>query len=477
MRTRKVDIAIVGAGTAGLNAVREARDSGRSWLLIDPGPYGTTCARSGCMPSKLLIAAAEAAHQARNADTFGVRVGQVEVDGAAVLARVRRERDRFVAGVVDEVEALPARNRLLGRARFVDADTLEISDGSRVQAGALVVATGSRPVVPGPLRGLGSRLLTSESLFELQTLPRSVAVIGTGLVGLELGQALQRLGVAVTFIDRSEHVGPCTDPEVVAAIEAQFQRELQLEMDSEVSAAEVRDGDVVVTWKRADGQRASGTFDAVLAAAGRPPALADLNLQATGLPLDDDGMPPWDPATTQCGDAPIFLAGDVNGHQPLLHEAGDEGRISGANAASWPRVARHRRRAPLTVIFTDPQIAMVGTTYEELDAREGCIGSVSFEDQGRARVMARNHGTLRVYGRRGDCALLGAEMVGPHMEHLAHVLAAAVQDGLSVQRLLQMPVYHPTLEEGMRSALRELARELGVTDQCRRQDMSRAPGM
>lgn len=477
MNARQVDIAIIGAGTAGLNALREAQKAGRSWVLIDPGPYGTTCARVGCMPSKLLIAAAEAAHHARQAGTFGVQVDRVRVDGAAVMARLRRERDRFVAGVVNDVESLPAENRLMGRARFVDANTLEVSDGTRVQARTTVIATGSSPMIPPPLRQLGSRLITSETVFELDTLPGSLAVIGTGVVGLELGQAMSRLGVEVTFIDRSDHVGPCTDPEVVDSVDALFGETLELHMGSDVTDARAHGQGVTVSWRRADGSSTSGTFDAVLAATGRPPNVAGLNLQATGLTLDHRGMPPWNEATAQCGDAPIFLAGDANGHAPLLHEAGDEGRISGENAANWPQVAEHQRRAPLTIIFSDPQIAMVGKPYAELDQQACCIGSVSFANQGRARVMAQNRGLMRVYGRREDCALLGAEMVGPRMEHMAHILAWAVQDGLSVQQLLRMPVYHPTFEEGMRSALRDLAGKLKVEHECRSEDMSLSPGM
>jgi dihydrolipoamide dehydrogenase len=480
MQKRNVDIAIIGAGTAGLNAVAVARKSGKSWILIDPGPYGTTCARVGCMPSKLLIAAADVAHSARYAGKLGVSVSGINVDSTQVMARLRRERDRFVRFVVEDTEALPSENRLLGTARFIDAHTLEVTtrdEELQVQAGAVVIATGSSALVPSVFDEVRDRVITNDNLFQLDELPRSVAVIGTGIVGLELGQALSRLGVEVTFLDRSEHPGPCTDPEVLRCIEEVMGDELRFHMNAEITSALRHNEQVKIDWKQQDGSEHAGLFDAVLAAAGRPPNLESLNLAVTGLELDDRGMPGWNPYTTQCGDKPIFLAGDANAHLPLLHEAGDEGRISGENAAQWPEVTAHSRRAALAVVFCDPQIAMVGATYDSLDADASCIGEASFDDQGRARVMAVNRGLMRVYARRSDCTLIGAEMFGPRMEHMAHLLAWAVQQEISVQRLLEMPIYHPTFEEGMRSALRDLARKLRVESECRSEDMAESPGM
>ena len=202
-RQIETDVAIIGAGTGGLSARRAAEKEGARTLLIEGGPYGTTCARVGCMPSKLLIAAADAAHAARTAGGFGVVVPEVRVDGKAVLKRVRSERDRFVGFVVESTEGIDAAHRLRGRARFEEPTrlTVELSDGPvQVDARAVVIATGSTPFVPEVLHGLGDRLLTSDGIFEIDDLPESVAVIGTGIVGLELGQAFARLGVRVVVL-------------------------------------------------------------------------------------------------------------------------------------------------------------------------------------------------------------------------------------------------------------------------------------
>ncbi|HET9470631.1 MAG TPA: FAD-dependent oxidoreductase, partial [Usitatibacter sp.] len=240
----EVDVAVIGAGTAGLSAYRAAKSAGRRAVLVEGGPYGTTCARVGCMPSKLLIAAAEAAHGIERARAFGVHAGPARIDGAEVMARVKRERDRFVGFVLEGVEAIPEAERIRGHARFAGAGTLEVEGGPRIAARAFVIATGSRPSVPPILQGLGDRLVVNDDVFAWDTLPRSVAVFGPGVIGLEIGQALARLGVRVVVLGRGGRVGPLTDPYVRRAAIAAFAADFMLDTDAHVSRVE-RVGDQV----------------------------------------------------------------------------------------------------------------------------------------------------------------------------------------------------------------------------------------
>ncbi len=471
----QVDVAIVGAGTAGLNARRSAEKAGKRFVLIESGQYGTTCARIGCMPSKLLIAAADAAHEVARAGTFGVRVPRYEVDGPAVMERVRRERDRFAGGAARMTEAIPEERRLRGYARFVGPTTLSVGDRVRVEARTTVIATGSRPFVPPPFDALREDVSTSDDVFEWPTLPESLLVVGTGVIALELGQAMHRLGVDVAFLNPFEDLGPFTDPELRAAARATLSAELALHLGvRDVRARKVDDG-VEVAWTEGDTSH-TRTFERVLVAAGRRANLEGLGLEATGLPLDERGRPPWDPRTCQCGDAPIFMAGDVSGHRALLHEASDEGHIAGANAVLYPDVVAHDRRVPLAVCFTHPQMALLGVSHRELDRARAVIAEMSFESQGRARVMAANVGKARLYASRDNCRLIGAELFGPRVEHLAHLLAWAVQREMTVRDCLSMPFYHPVVEEGLRTALRGLARELDIVKACRDEDLSVAAG-
>ncbi len=453
----KVDVAIIGAGTAGLAAYRAARAAGARAVLVEGGVYGTTCARVGCMPSKLLIAAGEAAHAIERAPAFGVHAeGKVRIDGREVMARVKRERDRFVGFVLDAVERIPAADRIRGYASFIDRNTLEVANGPRIEARAIVIATGSRPTFPPILGDLGDRLVVNDDVFDWETLPRSVAVFGPGVIGLELGQALARLGVRVVILGRGGRLGPITDPAVHRAALQAFGQELDLDPDAHVSRVERIGDEVEVDFIGLDGKKHSQRFDYVLAATGRMPNVGKLAIENAGLELDARGVPVFDPGTLQSGDTSVFIAGDAANFAPLLHEAADEGRIAGGNAATFPKVERGLRRAPLGIVFTDPQIAVVGGGFASLKSHALAAGEVSFEDQGRSRVMLRNRGHLRVYADPQSGRFLGAEMVGPDAEHIGHLLAWALQAQFTIEQMLEMPFYHPVVEEGLRTALRDL---------------------
>ena len=463
MKTIRTDVAIIGAGTAGMSAYRAALAHTREVRVIEGGAYGTTCARVGCMPSKLLIAAAEAAHAITHSGPFGVHGGPLQVDGAAVMQRVRSERDRFVGFVTDTVDHWPDEHKLQGRARFVADGVLQIDGHTQVEAARIVIATGSRPAVP-PLwrQRLGDRLIVNDDVFSWTTLPRSVAVVGAGVIGLEIAQALHRLGVRVRLYGRSDRLGPLTDPALQAVAREVFADELPLALNLRALDLQ-REGDIVVVRAtRADGSLDEERFEWLLAATGRTPNVDGLGLEATSLPLDPAGVPVSDRRSTQVGVHPVFIAGDALSDRPLLHEAADEGRIAGDNAGRFPDVRLRPRRAPLAVVFSDPQIAIAGASHAELlhAGRPFATGTVSFADQGRSRVMRKNAGALHVYAEAGSGRFLGAEMLGPAAEHLGHLLAWSVQRGDTVQQMLDSPFYHPVIEEGLRTALRQLQGEL-----------------
>lgn len=477
MRSIATDVAIIGAGTAGLSARREAARAGKRTLLIEEGPHGTTCARVGCMPSKLLVAAAEIAHDVARAHRFGIEgVDRMRINGSAVLERVRRERDRFVGSVLDSVNSLPADERIDGHAAFVAPSTLEVDGETRVEARSVVIATGSTPWIPAQLEELQDDVLISDDIFDLHDLPRSIAVCGTGIVALELGQALARLGVETTFVSPFAEVGPLTDPELKKAARTVLGAELDLQLEVDYRVARSGPGRFRLEWESEAGRAAEVVVERILVAAGRRPRLEGLDLEKAGLSLDGRGVPRFDPATMQCGDAPVFIAGDVDFERPFLHEASDEGTIAGRNAASFPEVTPHLRRTPLAIVFTDPQMAIVGRRFAELPTDDVEIGVVEYEDQGRARVMGRNAGLVRVYARREDGRLLGAEMLGPAVEHTSHLLAWAIQRGLTAEETYQLPFYHPVVEEGLRTALREVCSRLGILCESRPRDLEHGPG-
>jgi len=469
-QTLDIDVAIIGGGTAGMAAYEQVARHTDRVVVIDAGPWGTTCARVGCMPSKLLIAAAQAAHSVTHARTFGIEVGAPKVDGKAVMARVRAERDRFVASVLKTVESWPASHRVTGRARFVDDHTLAIEGAAPgtptcIRAARIVIATGASSVRPPDwCQALGKRLVTHEEIFDWASLPTSVAVVGAGPLGLELAQALHQLQVRVRLYDARNQVGTLSSPALQAQCREIFGQALPLTLqaaDLRIDLQSGHDGDTVRV--RCPGSNApEERFDLLLAAVGRRPNVAALDLSNTRLPLDDHGVPVFDRHSMQVGSLPVFMAGDAAADQPVLHEAAAEGRIAGTSAASYPAVQKQARRTAMQVVFSAPQLAGAGQGFEALTEAGVAfeVGRVSFADQGRAQVMAVNEGALEVYGEPGTGRLLGAEMVGPAAENIAHLLAWSVARGDTVQQMLSFPYYHPTLEEGLRTALRDLQQRL-----------------
>lgn len=462
MKHLNTDIAIIGAGTAGMSAYRTVKESGLKCVLIEGGPYGTTCARVGCMPSKLLIAAAEAAHHARHTGEFGVHVqGQVQVNGREVMSRVRRERDRFVGFVLEAVHGFDPADRLQGYARFLSDTELQVGDHTRVTASRFVVATGSSPVIPPMYKGLGDRLVVNDDVFNWEDLPESVLVVGPGVIGMELGQALARLGVRVQILGRSPSIGGIVDPRVLDAALAVFQNELNLAPSTEVHSVQKEAHGVRVCFTPKGSSRREESFEYVLMAVGRRPNLDTLDLGKTSARFDDRGKPVFDSDTLQLENTPVFLAGDVNAQIPLLHEAADDGRFAALNAVHFPQAKPFKRRSPISVVFTDPQLMQVGQPFNQLDPAETVVGEVSFANQGRARVILKNKGLLRVYAERCSGRFLGAEMAGPAAEHLAHLLAWSHQQNLTISQMLAMPFYHPVIEEGLRTALRDANGQVG----------------
>lgn len=461
MQERKVDVAVIGAGTAGLAAYRSALKYTDNVVIIEGGKFGTTCARVGCMPSKLLIAAAESAHSIEKAPEFGIEInGKVNINSKKVMNRVKSERDRFVGFVLESVDQIKKENIINGYAKFLDNNTLKIDDNLLIKAKSVVIATGSSPFIPPFLREIGDKVVLNDHVFDWDDLPKSVAVFGSGVIGLELGQALSRLGVKVKLFGRGNVVGPLSDPDIINYGKKIFSEEFYFDNNLPEPLVRKEADKVIIKYQNLSGNIVEESFDYVLAATGRKPNFSRLGLENTSIKLAENGTPVSNKFTCQCGESSIFIAGDSSNNAPLLHEASDEGEIAGKNAANYPQIVVGRRRANIGIVFSDPQIAIVGLTYKDLKGKDFAIGSVSFENQGRSRVMLKNKGLLHIYADYNTNKFLGAEMIGPSAEHLAHLLSWSYQQEMSIPQMLDMPFYHPVIEEGLRTALRDVNEKL-----------------
>ncbi len=463
---KKYDVAIIGAGTAGLSARREVTKQTDSYVVIDDGPLGTTCVRTGCMPSKVLIQVANDFHRRHKFAEEGIQGGpNLTIDHRQVMTHVQKLRDRFLRAVLKDMETWTSNHLLNKRATFVSENQLDIG-GERISADKIIIATGSRPVIPSAWAKVRGHLIDTNDLFSLSELPRSVAVIGLGVIGIELGQALARLGVCAQGITLDKAIGGLTDPEIQEYAYQKLQEELPIALSS------VEDIQFGGNQLQIRTEKQTIAVDKAFVAMGRKPNLEGLGLETLGITLDDRGLPPYTPGVYRIGSTSIFIVGDANGDRPILHEAADEGRIAGFNSVTSPDQC-FQRRTKIAITFTEPNIALVGETYGELVARKEdfVTGKANFEGQGRAIVKLQESGLLHVYADRRSGALLGAEMFCPDGEHLAHLLSWAIAANMNVHQLLSMPFYHPVIEEGLRTAIRNAAAQ--IPEQAQRLETAR----
>ena len=469
--TRKVSVAIIGAGTAGQNAFRQASKMFDDVVIINEGFWTTTCIAVGCMPSKLLIAAADRAHDANHSTEFGIHT-TTQIDGKQVMQRVRDERSHFASYIKKQVDSWPDDKKIAGHAHINEQGLIEVND-ELIEASQIIVATGSSPFIPeGWADKLGNTLLTSNTVFELADLPKSLAVIGAGSIGLELAQAFKRLGVDVTLFNREKRVAGLKDDDINNKAIDCLNSQLTMHLGSKINevghkATEHKETAAFIDYEDSAGELQQWQGEYVLVATGRRNNIKQLGIEHLGVELDDKNRPKdLSKKTGQIGDLNVYIVGDANAHIPLLHVASDEGYSAGSMVCKNNEDAYIRPPAiPFSIVFCSPQIVNIGKSLPEIQQDpdlEYVVGSVSFDNQGRSRVMGVNCGLLHIYGCKKTDRVLGASMVGPDAEYIGHILATAITNDLSVKDLLNTPFYHPTILEGLRTALQDVQHKMEI---------------
>ncbi|MGO2278504.1 MULTISPECIES: dihydrolipoyl dehydrogenase [unclassified Psychrobacter] len=478
--TRKVSVAIIGAGTAGQNAFRQASKIKDDVVIINEGFWTTTCIAVGCMPSKLLIAAADRAHDTNHSAEFGIHA-TAQIDGKQVMKRVRDERSHFASYIKKQVDSWPDHKKIDGRAHINEQGLIKVND-ELIAAEQIIVATGSSPFIPdGWAEKLGDTMLTSDSVFELEDLPKTMAVVGAGAIGLELAQAFTRLGVEVTLLNRVKQVAGLQDDDINHKAIDCLSRELTMHLGSKItdvgtkstandtseSNGSNKNTTAFIEYEDSTGKSQQWQGEYVLVATGRRNNIEQLGVENLGVKLDDKNRPKdLSKKTGQIGDLNVYIVGDANANIPLLHVASDEGYSAGSMVCENTEGAYIRPPAPpFSIVFCSPQIVNIGMSLPEIQEDselEFVIGSVSFDNQGRSRVMGVNCGLLHIYGCKKTDKILGASMVGPDAEYIGHILATAITNDLSIKALLDTPFYHPTILEGLRTALRDVQYKMEI---------------
>lgn len=456
------DIIIIGAGTAGISAYKEAIKYTSNILIINDGPWDTTCARVGCMPSKVLISTANRMHDIQHADEVGLTV-QSEIDTSNVMQHVRKLRDRFTRATLKDVDSWNPKHKINGQAKFINPHTIEVNNQS-YSAKSFIIAVGSTPNYEAAWKEeIGNRLITSDEIFELEALPKSIAVIGSGVIAIELAQTMQRLSVETTVFARSKKVGVLSSPLLQEIAQKELSKELNIKFEILPSSVKNTDNDIEINFIE-NSQSKQIHVEYVLAATGRQSNLKTLNLENIDPSFSDLKKLPVNNETKQLANFPIFIIGDAFTQTPLQHEAANEGKLVISSCLNFPQILNLKSLTPLGIVFSNPEMAMVGLNYANLIklGTEFITGYASYEKQGRALVLGKNKGAVEVYIDKNTRKLLGAELFIESAEHMAHLLTWMISEKVTLDDILQKPFYHPTLEEGLRTAFKHARRQLDI---------------
>ena len=454
------DLIIIGAGTAGISAYKEAIKYTDNLLIINDGPWDTTCARVGCMPSKVLIASANRVHEIQNLEGLGLSA-TVKIDTSQVMQHVEQLRDRFTRATLKDVESWPSEHKMSGRAEFINANTIQVNH-QEYQAKNFILAVGSTPNIDAKLKQrLGDRLITTDQIFELKQLPQSIAVIGSGVIALELAQAMHRLGVKTEIFARSRKIGTLVSKNLQQVAQNELLKELNLNFEILPSDYTRTEHGIEIIYQQNETKQLI-TVDYVLSATGRQSRLNTLHLEKISSIFSDPKKIPVNPNTKQLSNYPIYIVGDAFTNTPIQHEAAHEGKLVVQNILSNKQVSNIKTLTPLGIVFSSPEMASVGQNSLQLEEHKVSFitGVIDYAKQGRAIVNAKNQGAVEIYIDKDSRKVLGAELFCHEAEHLAHILAWMIDESLTVDDLLDKPYYHPTIEEGLRTALKHARRQL-----------------
>ena len=448
------DVLVIGGGT-GNNVAAAAADAGLETALVEPGPLGGTCLNRGCNPSKMLIQAANAANGVHEAERFHIDATLEGIDQAAVVD----EMEGLLGGIAEDMEARYREKEHLTLfdeyTEFVDERTVEL-DGERVRAEKVVVATGSLPIVP-PIDGLEEiDYLTSQGALHLREAPDRLVVLGGGYIAVELGYYFQSMGSEVVIVEMMDSLVPREDGDVAAAFTDIAAERHEVYTGHRVTAVEP-DGDAYAVHAETEaGEELTVGGDKVLVALGRRPNSDDLGLDRAGIETDDRGFVETNEYLETTAEN-VWAQGDVAGNALFKHSGDYETRHTVANVVDGKQRAIDLSAMPHT-IFTEPQIAGVGATEEELEEEdtEYVVGRAEYADSAMGRAKKLDEGFVKVLASPGG-QILGAHAIGHEASTLLHEAVVAMRAGISVEEVGGTIHAHPTLSKIVEAAFRDVS--------------------
>lgn len=445
----RYNLLVIGGGSAGLVAAVGAAGVGAKVALVEKHLLGGDCLNAGCVPSKTILRSAKAVGDMRRAADLGVHVGEVTVDFTAVMERMRRIR----ADISHHDAATRFRDLgidlYLGEGQFTGKHTFEV-DGRTITFSKAVIATGARASFI-PIPGLQETgYITNEGVFELTALPKRLAVIGAGPIGLEMGQAFARFGSEVAIFDITAVIGAQRDPEAVELIRTALEADgIQFFLESQTQKIERIGDDKLITFTHA-GQTKTLAVDEILLAAGRRPNIEGLNLEAAGVAYTQKGVTVND--RLQTSNPAIYGAGDVAIAAQFTHTADATARIVVQNALFLGRKKYSDLIIPWT-IYTDPEVAHVGLSAHDAEAKGIAVDTFAFkvEDTDRGRADS-DDGFVKIYVRQGTDKIVGATIIARHAGEMISEITTAMMAGAGLSTIAQTIHPYPTQAEIIKKA-------------------------
>ncbi len=439
------DIVVIGAGPGGYPAAIRAAQLGASVAIIEREQLGGTCLNCGCIPTKSLIAGADLLHHIQHAAPLGINIKGVTPDYAAMIAH----KNKVVAQLRGGVAQLLAGNgvkTLTGAASFVDRNTLDVA-GARIGAKKIIIATGSTSAVPSFIPK-HPRVVESKGFLELAMLPKTMTVLGGGYIGCELACMAAMLGVKVTIVELLEDILLLLDPDVRREVRASMEKDLGIRILTGKALEKISADD-----KGARGKVGDETVEAelLLVSVGRKPVTDGLKLENPGVKTNDKGFIPVDDFG-RTNVANIFAIGDVNGRVQLAHNATSQGVIA-AETACGRKPRKYESLVP-GVIFTNPEVALVGLTEADAQKQNRVVKTGKFRLGGLGRAIAAGQtaGFVKWIADAQTDQLLGAAMVGAHATDLIAEAALAIRSELTAKELGGTIHAHPTFSESWMEA-------------------------
>ncbi len=456
MANIRTEVAIIGGGPGGYVAALRLGQLGKKTLLIEKNKLGGTCLNVGCIPSKALISMAGFVGKIKTAERYGIMVSGLEVDFKKMQQWKQSVVDKLVGGIAylckgQKVEVLN------GEARFRSPRQLEVrkKDGAvdLIEADNVIIATGSEPAELRDFPRDGELIIDSTDALELQEIPKSLAIIGGGYIGLELGQMYAALGAKVTVVEMLDQLLPGFDPELVRVIGQSLRRlGASFHVKARAKGVEKRPGGIALVVD-SGGKETKIEADKLLVTVGRRPVTRNLGLGEIGLATDRQGFVRVDDKL-RTGIDSVYAIGDVVGNPMLAHKAFKEGEVAAEVIAGKASVLEYR--AMPAVVFTHPELATVGLSEAEAreQGRQVITGRFPFAASGRALGTGEAEGFVKVVADAGSHQVLGVQIVGPEASTLISEAALAIEMGAAVEDIGLTIHPHPTLGEALMEAAR-----------------------